>query len=379
MDSGGIASFSALRTLASRSDSISEADILRFLRSQPELRDHEIQVRFPKDLVTAGASGGTIFFELEAPDPIARYRGEYVLRFGIGDQGIFAQISLKDQFQIMRALRARGAPVPDAVWFDEKSEIVRSAPSLIMRRVRGLSPSMVYLQAGVYVAADADTRRRMVEALIGFGARIHALPLAELGLDSLYTRGGEGDHFIDREIRWAQNELHTRFPEVEEGERAVLHTEMRSILDAAADWLRERAPRHRKPVLAHGDLTLANVIYNHDGSVAAMLDWELCHHGLAEEDIAYLIFAARSIAGLGPVKAELPPADDIIAIYRAAGGVVHDWDYAAALSTFRLATWGAIGMRRMPREFWPAQKLTWELQSGFLREAMEAYSIGGRA
>ena len=370
MDNGAVASLSALRTLASQGTPVDARRIEAYLRGRPELAGQDFAVRLSDAQISAGASGGTVLFQLSAEQPWA-HAGDYVLRFDLGDQGIFSQTSLRDQFEVMRAVRGRGLPTADAVWLDEGGEIVDGAPAVIMRRVAGASPSIQYLQAGAYVEAEPAVRRRVVEGLIGFAARLHALPLEDLGLASLKVRGGEGDHFIDREIRWAQAELHARFPEVESGERAALHTEIRQTLDEAAGRLLARAPRDRKPVLAHGDLTLANVMFDSGGDVAAVLDWELCHEGLAEEDIAYFIYAAQAIASLGSVAADVPTQDEILAIYRAAGGVVRDWDFAAALSAFRLATWGAIGMRRMPREFWPAQKQMWELQNGIMSGAIK--------
>jgi aminoglycoside phosphotransferase (APT) family kinase protein len=277
----------------------------------------------------------------------------------------------------MRAVRRCGLPTADAVWLDAEGEILGGAPAIIMRRVDAASPTIQYLQAGVYVAADAATRRRMVEGLIGFAARLHALPLDQLNLESLARRGGAG-HFIDREIRWAQAELHARFPPVETGERAGLHTEIRATLDAVALRLGAIAPRARRPVLAHGDLTLANVMFDREGAVAAVLDWELCHEGLGEADVAYFLHAARAIASLGDAVASVPPDEDVIAMYRAAGGAVSDWDFASALAAFRLATWGAIGMRRMPPQFWGAQKQMWILQRDQLLAALgSAEGAGG--
>ncbi|SEH19237.1 Predicted kinase, aminoglycoside phosphotransferase (APT) family [Sphingopyxis sp. YR583] len=365
----GVGSLSALRSLAADATQVSEENIADFVRSHGG--EGDISVVFTNGNLAAGASGGTLMFDLHqgqggaVVDPC-------VLRFDLGSDGIFAQVSLKDQFEIMRALGEFGLKVPDVRWLDTEGRIVEGADALVMGRIEALTPCIQYLQIGPYAEASVAERDKMLAGLMRFVAQLHAVPAADLGVASLYSRGGEGAYFIDREIDWAQAELHARFPEVEEGERAALHTEMRSTIDAVADVLKRTAPRGLAPTICHGDPTFANAMFDEDRNLVAMLDWELCHHGLPAEDVTYFLSAARVIASLGSTKADPPDRDLAIAAYEAAGGKLDHWDFAAALSTFRLATWGAIGMRRMPREHWEGQRLMWELQRSELVAALEA-------
>jgi aminoglycoside phosphotransferase (APT) family kinase protein len=239
-----------------------------------------------------------------------------------------------------------------------------------MRRVHARAPNIQYLQQGIFAEADDAKREVMITGLMRVVARLHALDVGDLGLPMLETRGGAGQHFIDREINWALQELRARFPDHEEGERAELHTQIRRTLEETAPVLRARAPHNRKPVLAHGDVTIANTMYNDDGSVAALLDWELSHHGLPEADVAYFLSAAGGIAHMGGAVVTMPSLDQMIACYEAAGGRGQDWDFGAAFAAYRVATWGAIGMRRMPKPFWPAQLAMWEHHRDGLADAM---------
>jgi aminoglycoside phosphotransferase (APT) family kinase protein len=367
----GVGSLSALRTLAANASTVSEERLESFLGEQSDLAGAGVSVRFNEGNLAAGASGGTLLFELTVDRLGEKAVEDFVLRFDLGSDGIFAQVSLEAQFEIMTALGAEGLRVPDARWIDLEGKIIDGASAIIMRRVHALSPCIQYLQMGPYAEALPATRRRMVEEMLAFAVQLHKIPAQRLNVQSLWDRGGAGGYFIDREIAWAQAELHARFPVVEEGERATLHSEMRSTLDGVADDLKRQAPKGLEPTIIHGDLTLANCMFNADGDLISLLDWELCHHGLPAEDVTYFLSAARVIASLGSTKVDPPSRDEVVGIYEAAGGKLEHWDYAAALSTFRLATWGAIGMRRMPREHWPAQKLMWELQKSELLAALE--------
>lgn len=365
----GVGSLSALRSLAADATQVSEERIAGFARSQGV--EGDVSVVFTNGNLAAGASGGTLMFDLHR-GPGGREVDECVLRFDLGSGGIFSQVSLTAQYEIMRALGRVGLKVPEVHWLDCAGRIVDGADALVMGRITALTPCIQYLQMGPYADASPAERGKMLSELMQFAADLHAVPAPELGVESLYTRGGEGAYFIDREIDWAQAELHARFPEVEDGERAAMHTEMRRTIDAVAVILKQRAPRGLEPTVCHGDLTFANAMFDADRNLLSMLDWELCHHGLPAEDISYFLSAARVIASLGSTKADPPDRALAVAAYEAAGGKLDHWDFAAALSTFRLATWGAIGMRRMPREHWEGQRLMWELQRSELVAALEA-------
>lgn len=364
-------SLAALKGLTSAVAVVTDASIHAYLAAQPELEGRPFRIVLNAEALAAGASGGTVLFDIEGEDLPDSLRGAYVLRYELGGAGIFSQTSLRSQFDIMRALGRHDIPVPGAAWLDENGVIAAGQPALIMRRVFARAPNIQYLQTGFFAESNAQERATMMRYLFAVAAKLHAIPLAALDLPALDARGGAGKHFIDREIDWVLAELRARFPDVETCERAELHTGMRKTLESAAVALRDTAPRHRQPVLAHGDLTIANTMYRDDRSVAALLDWELAHHGLPEMDVAYFLAAMSGIASLGAPVIELPTEAETIRYYEEAGGRIADFDYCRAFAAFRVAVWGAIGMRRMPPEFWPAQKRMWEIHGAQLADAMQ--------
>lgn len=370
------ARFEALRATVSQSAQFTEATALAFLRQQPEFRNRDIEVRLESESVKAGVSAGHVFIRIAGPGA-GPWEGRYVVRFDGGADRLFRQTSLRNQFDVMRALHTRGLPVPEALWFDDAGVMASGTAALVMRRIDAEPPQNLYMERGPYVAGSPARRRTLLDNMMGFSAQLHALPVRELGVPFLAERGGKGGHFVDREIAWMQAELSSRFPETEDGERAPLMRRLRQACDTAADWLRGRAPRHREPVLVHGDLTLANVIFKEDGSIAAMLDWELCHEGLPEEDITWFVLAARSMVNFYDAKVvAFPRPAEVIEAYRRTGATLEDLDFAAVLSAYRLAAISALAMRGMPREFWPSLPAIWDKQERILVEAIERFEQG---
>ncbi|HKY86976.1 MAG TPA: phosphotransferase family protein, partial [Pseudorhodoplanes sp.] len=273
------------------------------------------------------------------------------------------QTSLEQDWDVLEALKATGFEAPDAVWIGSIGDI----PAMVVRRIIAPAPSIKFLEEGPFATGTAQLRGRMIENFVRTAADLHQISLARLGLTRLSQRGGPEGHFIDREINWVLAEFHSRFPAEEDGDRAPLHGEIRSNIDRVADLLRRHAPRHRTPVLVHGDYTLANVMFRDDGSIAALLDWELAHEGLPEEDIANAVVSAQSRAALGNPLSEFPSLAELAPMYQRFHPLPDtDWDFAALFASFRSTTWGAIGTRRFPPEFWPKQKLVWDAQKSIL-------------
>jgi aminoglycoside phosphotransferase (APT) family kinase protein len=79
---------------------------------------------------------------------------------------------------------------------------------------------------------------------------------------------------------------------------------------AVLAWLRVHLPATaERPVLVHGDVGFHNMLVA-DGSVTALLDWEMAHRGHAAEDLAYVRPSVRGLL-------EWP---EFLEVYREAGG-----------------------------------------------------------
>lgn len=349
--------FAALRSATTgQKQRVSEDRIQTFLSRQPELARRAFSVVIDNGALIAGASSGTVMFDLDVG---GQSREPFVLKYDLKG-AFFKQYALAPQFHIMRALAREGLPVPEALWLDEAGEMTGS-PALIMRRVAGRAPSMKPFNEGLLTEASSDQRRQMMFDALRLLARLHSVDSNKL---QLLAARGQGEHFLDREIHWTSTELLAGLSPVQAGdERAHLHADMLHTLLKTADWLKRNAPRRRMPEIAHGDASMSNILFTQDCRIAALLDWELCHHGLGEADLAYFLFASETTRQMaGDRGVEVPADTDLIRVYREARGRLDDWEYAQVLAAWRGSVWSSIGLKRMPRELWSLEARLWTFQ-----------------
>jgi aminoglycoside phosphotransferase (APT) family kinase protein len=60
------------------------------------------------------------------------------------------------------------------------------------------------------------------------------------------------------------------------------------------EWLLAHRPPDSAPRVVHGDFRIGNAIHAPDGSIAAVLDWELCTLGDPLSDVSYLLATGAS-------------------------------------------------------------------------------------
>jgi aminoglycoside phosphotransferase (APT) family kinase protein len=115
-----------------------------------------------------------------------------------------------------------------------------------------------------------------------------------------------------------------------------------ATFEYAFRWLEQRRPAPTAPVLAHGDFRMGNLIVA-DGSLAAVLDWELTHIGEAADDLAWFCIRAWRFGAPRDLGAGgLGSIEDFVTAYENAGGAaidraaLHWW---LVLATLR---WGVI-------------------------------------
>ncbi len=174
------------------------------------------------------------------------------------------------EFAVLRAVRPHGLPVPHVLWTEAAGTTLRR-PYLVMERLPGTPPGR----------ADETTRRSVARGLGESLARLHALPLAALGLD--LPRPADGASAAREELaRWQARYRAARLAEM-------------PLLGALLAWLAANAPTADAPVaLLWGDPGPHNVLVD-GGRLSALLDWELTHLGHPLDDLG----AARWACGGG--------------------------------------------------------------------------------
>jgi aminoglycoside phosphotransferase (APT) family kinase protein len=146
---------------------------------------------------------------------------------------------------------------------------VNDAPFYVMGFVEG---HVVRDRVGAELALDSAARLRASESLVDTMAAIHAVDLDACGLTDL----GKHEGYIARQLkRWY-------------GQWNDQKTRDVPAIDHAHDALSERIPEQGPATLVHGDYRLDNCIVGDDGSVRAVLDWEICTLGDPLADLGML-------------------------------------------------------------------------------------------
>lgn len=217
------------------------------------------------------------------------------------------------EYQLIRAVHARGFPAPEALWVDTEHALLPGGDFLVMRRAPGVPRGDVFGMRGGIPGELSGT-------LAGILARLHALP-AMPELDALTDSINAARAQLSRAdcIRaYLENWL--------ELFRQQPHLPSPASL-SQFHWLLDHLPTAPgAPVLLHGDIGFHNFLFD-DNRLSAVLDWEFAHLGDPAEDLAYV----RNTLGSAldwPV---------FMAAYREAGGEAID---EARLRFFQV--WGHL-------------------------------------
>ncbi|HEX5946897.1 MAG TPA: phosphotransferase family protein [Acidimicrobiales bacterium] len=228
------------------------------------------------------------------------------------------------EHRIISALAPTDVPVAPAVGLCT-DESVNGAPFYVMDFVEGL----VARDAASARTLDVDARRHASVQTAEVLARIHAVDPDAVGLGDLGRREG----YVERQLkRWY-------------GQWQKSQTRELPAIDEVHAALSARVPAQGPATIVHGDYRLDNCLLGSDGSIAAVLDWELCTLGDPLADVGLLLVywteagdahpalldAATTVEGFAS-RAEL------VELYAAASGRdVTDVDYFVALGYWKLA------------------------------------------
>ncbi|MBF6618855.1 MAG: phosphotransferase family protein, partial [Patulibacter sp.] len=163
------------------------------------------------------------------------------------------------EFRIVAALQSSAVPVPKTYGVCEDRDVI-GAPFYAMEFVEGLIVRDV--ADAVRLVAPA-ARRRASDDVVDVLAAMHAVDPVAQGLGTLSRH----DAYVERQLR----RMHRQFEAA--ATRAV------PTIVAAHERLSRRIPAQQRTSIVHGDYRIDNVVLRTDGTVAAVLDWELCTLG----------------------------------------------------------------------------------------------------
>ncbi len=169
------------------------------------------------------------------------------------------------EHRIISALQDTDVPVPGVIGLCT-DDSVNGADFYVMDFVEG---AIIFNEADGH-AVDPELRPVMVNSLTDTLAALHRIDPVAVGLGDL----GRTEDYCARQLRrWKR--------QVDDGSDRVI-----PLFDDLHQRLLKTVPAQQGAGIVHGDYRLDNTMMGHDGSVAAVLDWELCTLGDVLADVA---------------------------------------------------------------------------------------------
>jgi aminoglycoside phosphotransferase (APT) family kinase protein len=224
--------------------------------------------------MTGGATREAWSLDVTVQDAGApRDLGLVLLLFRPGGQRAF---SARDEFRLLAATGAAGAPVPKPMFVGEEA---LGRPFYMMERLSGETIGRRLVREERFAEARRVLPVQLAEAL----AVIHRVPLdGRDGCDPLdfLPRPETGKPVVASELE----RLEAMYRQIT--------VEPHPAFEIAFRWLAERQPTSTDVALVHGDFRIGNVMIGEEG-LRAVLDWELAHAGDPFEDRGWGSACAR--------------------------------------------------------------------------------------
>ena len=176
------------------------------------------------------------------------------------------------EYKVISALATTEFPVPHTFGLCEDKE-VNGSSFYVMEFVSGL-----ILRDGKSASAalGESGRHRAGMSLVDTLARLHAVNVDDVGLGDFAKRDG----YIERQLRrWSEQFANSQVDGIDTA----------AVVGAVHDKLAADIPEQHGTAIVHGDYRLDNTVLGADGSVAAVLDWEICTLGDALADLGLLM------------------------------------------------------------------------------------------
>jgi aminoglycoside phosphotransferase (APT) family kinase protein len=250
--------------------------------------------------------------------------GDYVLRRKPFGRLLPSAHAVDREYRLLSALCPLDFPVPKPLAMCDDPDVI-GAIFYVMELAKGRPYAN-----GALPDFDSATRRRMYEQLIDTLAELHSIDPVAADLEDF---GRPGNYFERQVARWTRQYRDSQTDYLPEMERLIA-------------FLPETLPEQSRTSIVHGDYRIDNVIYDGDGTLTAVLDWELATLGDPLADFSYLamqwVMPADGGAGLGGLDLPtlgIPTLDHIVRRYSGRSGVAvaEKLDWYFAYNLFRLA------------------------------------------
>ncbi|MCP4751996.1 MAG: phosphotransferase family protein [Proteobacteria bacterium] len=175
-----------------------------------------------------------------------------------------------NEYFAYRAFFGTDVPVPEPVWLEEDTQWLGN-PFFVMRQILGCEADRDKLAEPPYL----EVREAIGEQYARIIGRISRIDPAEIGLTEK-MKAPKPDECWRQELDYWEGMI-------DQDEQ-----EPQPVVRAAIRWLRGNPPPPASKIaVVHGDYRIGNFLYDEDGSIHSILDWEMCHLGDPMEDIAW--------------------------------------------------------------------------------------------
>ncbi len=176
------------------------------------------------------------------------------------------------EHRVITALGPTAVPVPETFGLCDDPG-VNGQPFYVMEFVEG---HIIRDAPAAARELDDSSRRRAGESLADTLAALHAVDVDAVGLGDFAKRDG----YIERQLRrWYEQFRNSQ----------VAGLDSASAVGAVHDRLAAQVPPQVGTSIVHGDYRLDNTVLGSDGSVRAVLDWEICTLGDPLADVGLLM------------------------------------------------------------------------------------------
>lgn len=250
--------------------------------------------------------------------------GDYVMRRKPFGTLLPSAHAVDREYRLLSALFPLGFPVPEPLALCDDPDLI-GAIFYVMEMARGRPYAN-----GALPDFDPETRRRMYEQLVDTLADLHNVDPGRAGLGDF---GKPGNYFERQVARWTRQYRDSQTDFIPEMERLIA-------------FLPETVPEQSRTAIVHGDYRIDNVVYDGDGSLTAVLDWELATLGDPLADFSYLAMqwvmpadGGAGLQGLDLPALGIPSLSEVVERYskRAGVSVADRLDWYFAYNLFRLA------------------------------------------
>jgi aminoglycoside phosphotransferase (APT) family kinase protein len=249
--------------------------------------------------------------------------GDYVLRRKPFGQLLPSAHAVDREYRLLSALHPLGFPVPQPLAVCDDPDVI-GAIFYVMELAHGRPYAN-----GALPEFDPETRRSMYEQLVDTLADLHVIDPEAAGLGDF---GKTGNYFERQVARWTREYRDSQTDYIPEVERLIA-------------FLPETIPEQSRTSIVHGDYRIDNVMYDGDGTLIAVLDWELATLGDPVADFSYLAMqwmmpadGGAGLAGLNLAQLGIPSLEEVVSRYSTRSGVTVEGklDWYFAYNLFRL-------------------------------------------